>query len=441
MKLNLTGDSLFSSTNLKKRLDPQIVNLLGQAEVNFTNAEFTTPQDSTPPAAGRGYSTAVRANRLDELTNLGFNLVNFANNHSGDYGIRGMLDTYEAASQRGLQPLGIGHSLDEAAKPHFIDTKDIRVGIVSATATRSEVFLASNAGNGIPSRPGVNPLRWERTYVVDPQKFKQLQQINDSLGTAHSQAVGTDIERWQPLDSDHLYLGSMYQEKILFEKGDHNYVKTTPNHQDLKRIKKQIRDAKRRADFVIFSVHTHEGIAENWYANEAASFMQTAAHEIIDASADVVVGHGAHFLRTIENYHGKPIFYNLGSFLMEFEAGESLIPPEMYETYNLPDNATPSDLHSKRAKDNEGNFVGFNANPIFSEGLIVQIDFDQSNAPHFFLYPTNLRMQDPRNLNRGLPVMADSATSDKIISRLIQLNPEFDSQFKYDETSRELKLM
>lgn len=73
MDLIITGDSLFSSTNLINRLDAKIIKLLKNSDVAFTNAEFSTPQKSTAPAANRGYVTAVRANRLDELVNLKFN--------------------------------------------------------------------------------------------------------------------------------------------------------------------------------------------------------------------------------------------------------------------------------------------------------------------------------------------------------------------------------
>ncbi|WP_251546857.1 CapA family protein [Limosilactobacillus caecicola] len=434
MKITLTGDSLFSSTNLNQRLDPAIITILDAAQINFTNAEFTTPRSTTAPAAGRGYTTAVAPNRIAELTNLGFNLINFANNHSGDFGIQGILDTYRAATNAGIEPLGIGRSYDEAIKPRFIDLPNLRVAIVSATTTRSEVFLASNAGNGVAARPGVNPLRWQRTYVVDPEKFTQLQRINQELGTARSQSIGTAIERWDKLPNNQLYLGSMYQEKLLIEKGNQNYVKTTVNQHDLTVIKKQLADARRRADYVIFDLHTHEGVAENWYADEPAQFVKTAAHEIIDAGADVFVGHGAHFLRGIEHYHGKPIFYNLGSFLMEFEAGESLIPPEMYAEYHLPTNSVPSALHGSRAQDQAGHFVGFNGDPVFSQGALVQIEL-KTDGPHYYLYPTDLRMQDQRNLNRGIPVLADEQQAQLVIERLQKLS----SQFTYDGTTHELK--
>lgn len=39
------------------------------------------------------------------------------------------------------------------------------------------------------------------------------------------------------------------------------------------------------------------------------------AHAVVDAGADVVVGHGPHVLRGIELYRGRPIAYSLGNFL------------------------------------------------------------------------------------------------------------------------------
>ena len=67
MRFIACGDSLFSSRNLKKRLDQKLVSLLLAADGVFTNAEFCTPEPSTPPAAGRGYMTSVRPSLLDEF--------------------------------------------------------------------------------------------------------------------------------------------------------------------------------------------------------------------------------------------------------------------------------------------------------------------------------------------------------------------------------------
>ncbi len=43
--------------------------------------------------------------------------------------------------------------------------------------------------------------------------------------------------------------------------------------------------------------------------------LRSWAHAVVDAGADVVVGHGPHVLRGIELYHGRPIAYSLGNFL------------------------------------------------------------------------------------------------------------------------------
>ena len=41
------------------------------------------------------------------------------------------------------------------------------------------------------------------------------------------------------------------------------------------------------------------------------------AHAIIDAGADIIVGHHTHTLQTIENYKGKPIYYSIGNFIFD----------------------------------------------------------------------------------------------------------------------------
>ena len=59
-------------------------------------------------------------------------------------------------------------------------------------------------------------------------------------------------------------------------------------------------------------------------------------------------------LRGIEFHKGKPIFYSLGSLLMEFETGEQRMTPEMYASYGFGPDALPSDLHRSRVSDKSG---------------------------------------------------------------------------------------
>ena len=160
MRIVACGDLLFSSRNMVNRLDKEIITLLSEADAVFANAEFSCPQPNVPPAAGRGYITAVRPATLDEFKELNIRLVSFANNHTGDFGWEGVLNTIDAAEARGLIPCGLGRNLDDARLPRFLDTAKGRVSVVALGSTRSEVFLAANAGASTVARPGLNPLRW-----------------------------------------------------------------------------------------------------------------------------------------------------------------------------------------------------------------------------------------------------------------------------------------
>ncbi|MBR0527495.1 MAG: CapA family protein [Prevotella sp.] len=41
------------------------------------------------------------------------------------------------------------------------------------------------------------------------------------------------------------------------------------------------------------------------------------AHALIDAGADVIIGHHTHTLQSTETYRGKPIFYGIGNFIFD----------------------------------------------------------------------------------------------------------------------------
>jgi poly-gamma-glutamate synthesis protein (capsule biosynthesis protein) len=50
---------------------------------------------------------------------------------------------------------------------------------------------------------------------------------------------------------------------------------------------------------------------------EPTPMQRSAAHRLIDAGADVLICHHTHTLQTIEQYHGKPIYYSLGNFIFD----------------------------------------------------------------------------------------------------------------------------
>ena len=441
MRFIVCGDALFSSRNLAKRLDKTLVERLQSADGGFVNAEFCTPEPTTPPACGRGYMTSVRPATLREFADLNLKLVGFVNNHTGDYGPQGVLDTMNAAEAHGLTACGVGRSLREARLPKFLDTPTGRVGLVATGSTRSEVFAASDSGAGVVPRPGSNPLRWGRAYVLPDELFEQLHQIDIALGTRESMDEGCRVETYPPQGSDAFRFGSLFEGCLSIERGEKAHVRTFVNQKDADEVLKSVADASKRADLTIFSLHTHEGVNENWYSSQPPEFIEKIAHDAIDAGADVVVGHGAHFLRGVEIYHGKPIFYNLGSLLMEFEAGESIIAPEMYEAYGYGPDSRPSDLHSNRAKDKNGNFIGFNAERRFSENCLLQIDRDEDGNVTYGLIPIDLTMENERVLSRGLPRIASDEVAEQIAQHMTEYSASYGVKLAYDKQSGFIRIV
>lgn len=440
MKFIACGDMLFSSRNLAQRLDARLVKLLKSADVVFANAEFCTPERTTAPAIGRGFITSVRPETLKEFTELNIKMVNFAHNHTGDFGVQGVVDTLQAAEKYGIEALGIGYSLDDARRAHFADGKDARIGIVAAGATRSEVFAASNPGNGVAARPGSSPLRWKRAYVLPEKEFNELKAIDEMLGTALSRRTGEAVETYTPQAGDRFKFGSLYEGNLQIEKGGRAYVRTEADAEDEAALLVRIADAAKRSDFTLCTLHTHEGVNENWYAVEPPEFIESFAHKAIDAGASAFVGHGAHFMRGVEIYKDRPIFYNLGSLIMEFEPGESIICPEMFAAYGYDVNTMPSTLHGNRVKDKDGNFIGFASERRFSENALVVFDVREGGSFSFDIIPLDLDMRRDNPLKRGLPVVAGKKTAREIAEQLTLVSKKYGTQFVYDPITQKIKM-
>jgi len=87
------------------------------------------------------------------------------------------------------------------------------------------------------------------------------------------------------------------------------------NKLDIENISIQIKQLKETIPNVFVIVFPH------WNQNYVwKSKVQTElAHQIIDAGADLIIGHGAHMMQEIEKYHGRWIMYSIGNFMFNSE--------------------------------------------------------------------------------------------------------------------------
>ena len=104
----------------------------------------------------------------------------------------------------------------------------------------------------------------------------------------------------------------------------------------------------------------------------------------------------------------------------------------MYESYGYDVNSRPSDLHSNRAKDKDGNFIGFNAERRFSENCLLQIDKTEDGIS-FALLPIDLRMAAERPLDRGLPEIAAPEAARTIAANMTAYSEPYGTKLVYDE--------
>jgi poly-gamma-glutamate capsule biosynthesis protein CapA/YwtB (metallophosphatase superfamily) len=431
MRIVACGDAMFSSRNLARRLDRRLVDLLGQADACFANAEFCCPRPDRPPAPRR-FITSVRAQVLDEFCDLNIRLLSFANNHAGDFGPQGVIDTLEAAEARKLLPGGIGRNLYEARSARFLDTPKGRIGLVAASTTRAVEFAASVPGNGMAARAGLNPLRFGRAYVLPDEAFRQMARIDEMLGTAASRREVMGVEVMRDPGPDAFAFGSVFEGSLRIERGERAGVRYFVDERDAKAVLANIGDAAKRSDCVLFSLHTHEGEAENWYAPRPAAFVEDFARRAIDAGAHAVLCHGAHMLRGVQVHRGRPIFYNLASLVMEFEAGEQLMTPEMYEGFGFGVDAVPSQLHGARVQDEQGRRIGFYAERRFSDSCLAVCDFDGGEVK-VELLPIDLDLNRARPAERGLPAWPSPQLGRAIAEQLARLSQYWGTRLTYDE--------
>ena len=53
------------------------------------------------------------------------------------------------------------------------------------------------------------------------------------------------------------------------------------------------------------------------YTSSPDDFQKQTAHQLIEAGADLIIGHHPHVVQAIEEYQGKLIFYSLGNFVFD----------------------------------------------------------------------------------------------------------------------------
>jgi len=77
---------------------------------------------------------------------------------------------------------------------------------------------------------------------------------------------------------------------------------------------KRVADLRRADSTAVIIVSPHWGWEHHL---EPVGQQRVLAHRLIDAGADLLIGHHTHTLQTIENYRDRSIYYSLGNFIFD----------------------------------------------------------------------------------------------------------------------------
>jgi poly-gamma-glutamate capsule biosynthesis protein CapA/YwtB (metallophosphatase superfamily) len=401
--LALTGDSIITQ-RLSPFKEPEFTGLMDMirgADAAFTNLETLFHDYEAPPAHESG-GTWMRTDPpiLRELTWAGFDLVSRANNHAGDFGPLGSQITSRYVREAGLVEAGVGNSLAEAREAKFFETPKARVALISAASTFPPHSRAGNTRGDMPARPGLSPLRFTTTYVVSPDRLADLRR------------VAAELSGQPPPAGDALNFGGR-----RYIAGPTPGQRSEPNKEDVDEIARVVRSAATLADIVIVSLHCHESGANR---SVPADFISIFARAVIDAGADVFVGHGPHVLRGVEIYKGKPILYSLSNFIFQ---NETLLrmPADSYEQYALGGDAQTSDyLDARYDKDRRS----FPADREYWDSVLATTKWEGSKFVELQLQPITLGFQTSR-ADRGRPKLATGADATRILEMMTTRSKAF----------------
>src|SRR5688500_15162276 len=317
--------------------------------------------------------------------------------------------TTKYVAEAGLVQAGVGQSLAEAREAKFLETPKGRIALISMASTFPDSSRAGRTRGDMPARPGLNPLRFETITTVTPERIADLRQIAAEVSGRGGAAPGGGGGGGRGGGGNAI---NFFGRRIVA--GPTPGVRTEPLKEDLDEIAAVVKNASGLAEYTIVTIHAHEGGRERTLP---ADFLVTFARAMVDAGADMFVGHGPHVLRAVEIYKGKPIMYSLGDFIFQNETLLRL-PSENYESYRLGANQHVNDFNDARYNFDKS---GFPADPMIWEAVVAVPKFRGEQLVELALHPITLGHGKSRTV-RGRPLFADGPLGQKILGDVVRLS-------------------
>jgi len=396
-----------------------LIDYVNQSDVKIANLETTLSYFDcfASTYCGTPWLT-TEPETIDQLKPFGFQFYGFANNHSMDYSYGGLLSTLQALDQRGLAHSGAGEDLTAATRPGVVETLKGSVGVISVTSTSDDSARAGDPKGPIPGRPGLNMLRRREVYNVSPAHMAALKEIA-AVTAINGRLDNSRAGGYTPVIPGCFGFGTTF-----FREQEPEGKETIPNETDCQRILNAIREAKKQLDYVVVYLHTHEiaGLTDD----TPDYFVEEFAHRCVDAGACAFFCSGTHQVKAVEVYKGAPIFYSIANFMFQYDH-TAWLPQDFYEKYKV-----PADYDTKAAFDHlsRNNTRGLTTERHIYLALCPTLELENGNVTGVTIQPLDLCF-DKGDPIKGLPMLADDTTSQKIFDRLTELSKPYGTKLAY----------
>ncbi|MFF5260349.1 CapA family protein [Actinomadura viridis] len=339
-----TGDIVLTKSLREVPEDPGLAALqevLGASPCVLSSVEL--PFSDLGHPSDRILNFRARPELVHELPAFNLTVATLANNHSSDYGWEALSDTVRSLRAAGVTPIGAGEDLEAAQEPAILDIAGRRVGIIAWSC-----LLPLGAAAG-PAKPGISPVHVDTEWVVNGE----------------------------------------FQ---LEEPGVPPVIRTRVRAEDHERVMGRVRDLRDRVDILVATVHWGFG-----FGSARAEYQRVFGHALVDAGADLVLGHHVHAPQGVEVYRGKVIVYSPGNFVAQ-QPREN-VTPEIQAIY---------DAFSRDA-------------------FVTAVDLDGEGRPRVSLVPI-------MTSEHGLPVLAGPADARRIAARIAHESADLDTVVSFDGT-------
>src|SRR5436190_21101865 len=215
-----------------------VIPLFKKADILFGNLESPVSDKGERQVCNSG--RMIRPEKMSLLTDAGFDVMSFANNHHLDYGDSAFYDTIERVKAHNIAICGVGANLPEAHKPAIVERDGVKFGFLAYSSIVPIGFEARDA------RPGCAPLRVSTFY-----------------------------------------------EQVDRDPGSPPKIITITRKEDLEAMVEDVKKLRSQVDVVVLSMHW--GV--HYIPGLIAMYQREIAHAAIDAGADLIVGHHPHIIK------------------------------------------------------------------------------------------------------------------------------------------------